>query len=63
MPIYKIYKKYDENEIKVIRILINRKLRIIFNIVQGHVRLYTLKAFKQFIKLHDFHILVVKGSL
>jgi ubiquinone/menaquinone biosynthesis C-methylase UbiE len=30
--------------------------------VPGHIRLYTLKAFKQFIKLHDFNILVVKGS-
>ncbi|MGC9107252.1 MAG: class I SAM-dependent methyltransferase [Infirmifilum sp.] len=30
--------------------------------VPGHIRLYTLKAFKQFIELHDFHILVVKGS-
>ncbi|MGC9108196.1 MAG: hypothetical protein ACP5IE_08440, partial [Infirmifilum sp.] len=33
VPIYKIYKEYDENEIKVIRILINRKLKIIFNMI------------------------------
>jgi hypothetical protein len=28
----------------------------------GHIRLFTSKAFKEFIELHGFHILVVKGS-
>jgi ubiquinone/menaquinone biosynthesis C-methylase UbiE len=30
--------------------------------VPGHIRLFTLKAFKEFIQLYGFQILVVKGS-
>jgi SAM-dependent methyltransferase len=28
----------------------------------GHIRLFTFKAFREFIELHGFHIIVMKGS-